>query len=51
MLRDTMSRAKYGDLWRGLRGGRVRTLAELLFPFVRPWLVFRGNRLLKRYPA
>jgi rhamnosyltransferase len=51
MLRDTLSPAKYADLWRGLRDGRVRTLAELLFPFLRPWLVFRGNRLRRRYPA
>jgi glycosyltransferase involved in cell wall biosynthesis len=51
MLRDTLSRAKYGDLWRGLRGGGVRTLAELLFPFLRPWLVFQGNRLLRKYPT
>ena len=51
MLRDTLSRAKYGDLLRGIRRGRARTPAELLFPFLRPWLVFRGNRLLRRYPA
>jgi rhamnosyltransferase len=51
MLRDTASRAKFGDLWRGLRDGRVQTMAEFLFPFLRPWLVFRGNRLLRRYPA
>jgi rhamnosyltransferase len=51
MFHDTLSRAKYGDLWRGIRGGNVRTPAELLFPFLRPWLMFRGNRLLRRYPA
>jgi len=51
MLRDTLSPAKYGDLWRGLRAGHVRTVAEVLFPFIRPWLVFRGNRLCRRYPA
>ena len=50
MVRDTLSRAKYRDLWRGLRSGRVGTVAELLFPVLRPWLVFRGNRLLRRYP-
>jgi rhamnosyltransferase len=51
MLRDTLSKPKYEDLWRGLRAGRVRTGAELLFPLLRPWLVFRGNRLLRKYPA
>jgi rhamnosyltransferase len=51
MLRDTISMPKYKELWSGLREGRVRTSAEILFPFVRPWLVFRGNRLLRTYPA
>jgi glycosyltransferase involved in cell wall biosynthesis len=51
MLLDTMSVPKYRDLWRGLREGRVRTSAELLFPLMRPWLVFRGNRLIRSYPA
>jgi rhamnosyltransferase len=50
MVRDTLSRAKYRDLWGGLRSGRVGSVAELLFPVLRPWLVFRGNRLLRRYP-
>ena len=51
MIRDTLSPAKYGDLWRGVRDGRVRTVAEVLFPFLRPWLVFRGNRLRRTYPG
>ena len=51
MLRDTISSAKYRELWRGLREGRVRTAAELLFPVLRPWLVFRGNRLCRSYPG
>ena len=51
MLRDTLSMPKYRELWRGLREGQVRTGAELLFPFLRPWLVFRGNRLLRKYPG
>ena len=51
MLGDTLSWAKYKDLWRGWRAGGVRTAAELFFPFLRPWLVFRGNRLLRKYPA
>jgi rhamnosyltransferase len=51
MLRDTLSLPKYRELWAGLREGRVRTPAELLFPFMRPWLVFRGNRLIRTYPA
>jgi rhamnosyltransferase len=51
MLRDTLSCTKYRDLWRGLWDGNVRTSAELLFPVLRPWLVFRGNRLLRRYPV
>jgi glycosyltransferase involved in cell wall biosynthesis len=51
MLGDTLSMSKYRELWRGLRAGQVRTGAELLFPFLRPWLVFRGNRLLRTYPG
>lgn len=51
MVRDTLSRPKYRELWGGLRSGGVGTAAELLFPFLRPWLVFRGNRLLRKYPG
>jgi rhamnosyltransferase len=51
MVRDTVSLPKYRELWRGIREGRARTSAELLFPFLRPWLVFRGNRLLRNYPV
>jgi hypothetical protein len=51
MLGDMLSRAKYRDLWRGWRAGEARTAAELLFPFLRPWLVFRGNRLRRTYPT
>ena len=50
-LCETISLAKYKEFWGALREGRVRTSAEILFPFVRPWLVFRGNRLLRTYPA
>lgn len=51
LLLDTISLPKYKELWVGLREGRVRTSAELLFPVLRPWLVFRGNRLTRTYPA
>ncbi|HET7178022.1 MAG TPA: hypothetical protein VFI63_04965, partial [Solirubrobacterales bacterium] len=44
MLADVLRPRIYADLLRGLARGQVRSRAELLFPFLRPWLLFRGNR-------
>jgi len=51
MIRDTASWPKYRELLRGLRARQVRTLAEFLFPFLRPWLVFKGGRLNRRFTS
>jgi rhamnosyltransferase len=48
---DTLSPGKFVELAKGAVSGRSLTLAEWLFPFVRPWLVFRGNRRIRKYPA
>jgi rhamnosyltransferase len=44
MLADATQPHVYADLLRGLRRGEIRTWAELLFPCVRPLMVYRGNR-------
>ncbi len=43
-LADALHLPMYVDLARGLARGQIRSRAELLFPFLRPWLLFRGNR-------
>lgn len=43
LVHDTLSWRKFAVLLRGLWRGQVRTNAELLFPFIRPWLVFKGK--------
>ena len=44
MLADLLRPRVYADLVRGVARGQVRSWAELLFPLLRPLLVFRGNR-------
>ena len=44
MLRDAWQPRMLSELARGVVRGEVRTLAEALFPWVRPWMVYRGNR-------
>ena len=44
MLKDLFQPRMYADLLRGLRRREIRTKAELFFPWLRPLLVFRGNR-------
>jgi rhamnosyltransferase len=41
---DLLSPSIYAKLGLGLMSGRVRSLPELLFPWVRPLAVFQGNR-------
>jgi rhamnosyltransferase len=48
LVRDTLSPGKYLTLARGLWRRQVRSGAEVAFPFVRPWLVFKGNRFNQR---
>jgi len=48
---DTLSPRKFFELAKGVFSRRSLTLAEWLFPVLRPWLLYRGNRLLRRYPA
>ncbi len=49
MLYDLLSLRKYGLLLRGLWRGEVRSLAEILYPFLRPLLEFKGNRVNSKY--
>lgn len=44
MLSDMLRPGVYAELARGLPRGRVRTPAELLFPWLRPVMVYCGNR-------
>ncbi|HEY8019698.1 MAG TPA: glycosyltransferase [Thermoanaerobaculia bacterium] len=44
LLADVLRPRIYADLLRGLARGQIRSRAELCFPFLRPWLLFRGNR-------
>jgi len=51
MLADALRPRIYADLLRGLARGQIRSRAELFFPFLRPWLLFRGNRWGKELRA
>jgi glycosyltransferase involved in cell wall biosynthesis len=44
MVRDLGQARVYADLARGLARGRIRSPAELLFPWLRPFMVYWGNR-------
>ncbi|MCU0306103.1 MAG: glycosyltransferase [Thermoanaerobaculales bacterium] len=47
MLRDMGDRATLRDLARGLHRRRIRTPAELLFPWLRPAALYWGNRVAR----
>ena len=47
MLLDLARPRVYFDLARGLVGGRIRSLAELLFPWLRPLMLYRGSRFVR----
>ena len=49
MLYDLLSPRKYAVLMAGLRRGEVRSLAEVLYPVLRPVLEFKGNRINASY--
>jgi rhamnosyltransferase len=49
MLYDLLSPRKYGVLMAGLWRGEVRSLAEVLYPVLRPVLEFKGNRIDTSY--
>jgi rhamnosyltransferase len=49
MLYDLFSPRKYGALMAGLWHGEVQSLAEVLYPFLRPLLEFKGNRINNSY--
>jgi len=44
MLLDLAQPRVYADLLRGLVRGEIRSKAEFFFPWLRPLIVFRGNR-------
>lgn len=44
LMYDLCMAWNYATLLSGLARGQVRTMAELFFPMLRPWLVFKGNR-------
>ncbi len=48
MLRDMVRRRVQGELWRGVLRGRVKNAAEFLFPWLRPWMLYIGNRWSKQ---
>ena len=43
MVRDGMLLRVHKDLLRGLSSGRIRSSAELLFPWLRPVALYWGN--------
>ena len=49
MLYDLLSPRKYAVLMAGLWRGEVRSLAEVLYPVLRPVLEFKGNRINASY--
>jgi rhamnosyltransferase len=49
MVRDILSPRKYGVLMSGLCRGEVRSLAEILYPVLRPVLEYKGNRINASY--
>ncbi|MEM8931390.1 MAG: glycosyltransferase family 2 protein, partial [Acidobacteriota bacterium] len=44
MVRDMSKPGVYGELARGVVSGKVRKPAALFFPWVRPWMLWVGNR-------
>jgi glycosyltransferase involved in cell wall biosynthesis len=44
-IRDTFLWKNYIELLRGLWNGRVKKPAEVVYPFLRPYWVYKGNRL------
>ncbi len=49
MVYDLLSPRKYAVLMAGLWRGEVRSLAEVLYPVLRPVLEFKGNRINVSY--
>ncbi|HWN42154.1 MAG TPA: glycosyltransferase [Thermoanaerobaculia bacterium] len=47
MLKDLALPRIYAELLRGLARGQIRSWAELLFPLLRPFQLFRGNHWSK----
>ncbi len=45
LLRDWMQPRVVVELARGLLRGEARSPAAILFPWLRPWMLFKGNRL------
>ncbi|MBF0217282.1 MAG: glycosyltransferase family 2 protein [Candidatus Omnitrophica bacterium] len=45
----TTKRWIYGELIRGIAQGKIRNMAELLFVFIRPLAIYKGNRFNDRY--
>lgn len=48
LFRDVFRRDMYREFLRGLRGGRVRSVAEAAFPVARPIALWMGNRFGRR---
>jgi len=49
MARDLASPQAYKALMRGMLNGRASTASEVLFPIVRPTMLYLGNKLLSEY--
>ncbi|MGQ9864971.1 MAG: glycosyltransferase [Pseudanabaenaceae cyanobacterium] len=46
-VRDMLRGSNYRELWRGWRAGQIRRWSEVVFPLLRPWWVYKGNRFQK----
>lgn len=49
MLGDICKPEIYNFLWRGLKSGEIKRLAEALFPLIRPIYLYKGNNFTKHY--
>lgn len=47
MLRDMATPRMWKELLKGLRERRVKMPSELLFPWIRPWMLYFGNRWVR----
>jgi rhamnosyltransferase len=48
LIRDSVRPRLVAELLRGISQGRVRKIAEVVFPWYRPWMLWVGNRWSRR---
>jgi rhamnosyltransferase len=49
MLKDIVNAEVWSCFMRGLKERKIRKLSEVVFPFVRPLYVYKGNRYTRNY--